>query len=77
MHVSSEQKDAILGSARAVLDEAIAFLQGMIRIPTVNPPGEAYPACAQYIGEQLRKLGYSVEYVALTPAEIAELAPYE
>ena len=30
-----EQKETILRSAEAVLDEAIAFLQGMIRIPTV------------------------------------------
>ena len=72
----SEQKEAILRSAGTVLDEAIAFLQGMIRIPTVNPPGEGYPACARYIGEQLHRLGYSVEYVNLTPAELAELAPY-
>ena len=71
-----EQKETILHSAEAVLDEAIAFLQGMIRIPTVNPPGEAYPACARYIGERLHSLGYTVEYINLTPAEIAELAPY-
>ncbi|TME67593.1 MAG: M20/M25/M40 family metallo-hydrolase [Chloroflexi bacterium] len=71
-----EQKETILRSAEAVLDEAIAFLQGMIHIPTVNPPGEAYPACARYIGEQLHSLGYTVEYINLTPAEIAELAPY-
>src|SRR5437763_9468203 len=69
----SEQKEAILRSAGTVLDEAIAFLQGMIRIPTVNPPGEGYPACARYIGEQLHRLGYSVEYINLTPAELAEL----
>src|SRR2546430_729907 len=71
-----EQKETILRSAEAVLDEAIAFLRGMIRIPTVNPPGEVYPACARYIGEQLHSLGYTVEYINLTPAEIAELAPY-
>lgn len=71
-----EQKVAILHSAEALLDEAIAFLQGMIRIPTINPPGEAYPTCAQYIGSQLLSLGYTVEYIHLTPAEIAVLAPY-
>src|SRR5436853_2541547 len=71
-----DQKETILHSAEAVLHEAIAFLQGMIRIPTVNPPGEAYPACARYIGEQLQSLGYSVEYINLTPTELAELAPY-
>src|SRR5437899_12971938 len=74
--LQSKQKEAILHSAEAVLEEAIAFLQGLIRIPTVNPPGEAYPECARYIGERLRALGYGVEYIELSPAEVAELAPY-
>lgn len=71
-----EQITAIQRSAEAVLDEAIAFLQDIIRIPTINPPGDAYPACAQYIGERLQNLGYAVEYLPLTSAEVAELAPY-
>src|SRR6266567_8276063 len=71
-----EQRDAILQSAGAVLDDAIAFLQGLIRIPTVNPPGDAYPECARYIGECLQALGYVVEYIELSPGETAELAPY-
>src|SRR5438874_12468922 len=75
-YIQSKQKDAILHSAEAILDEAIGFLQGMIRIPTVNPPGEAYPDCARYIGEQLLKQGYALEYVELTQEEVAELAPY-
>ena len=74
--VTTEQRTAILRSAEAVLDEAVAFLQGLIRIPTVNPPGDAYPACAQYIGEHLHHLGYIVEYVELSSAEVTELAPY-
>ena len=41
--LTSEQAAAILESAEAVLADAIVFLQGLIRIPTVNPPGEAYP----------------------------------
>ncbi|MFL5628095.1 MAG: ArgE/DapE family deacylase [Ktedonobacteraceae bacterium] len=74
--LSREQAAAILESAEAVLADASAFLQGLIRIPTVNPPGEAYPACAKYMGEHLNTLGYSVEYIDLTPAEVEELAPY-
>lgn len=72
----AEHREAIVRSAEAVLGEAIAFLQGLIRIPTVNPPGDAYPTCAHYIGERLHELGYTVEYVELSPAEVAELAPY-
>jgi succinyl-diaminopimelate desuccinylase len=72
----SQHKQAILHSAEALLDEATTFLQGLLRIPTINPPGQAYPECAVYIGEHLRTLGYAVEYMELTPAEVAELAPY-
>ena len=72
----TQYKQAILHSAEALLDEAAMFLQGLLRIPTINPPGDAYPECAAYIGEHLRILGYAVEYIALTPAEVAELAPY-
>ncbi len=71
-----QHKQAILHSAEALLDEAIAFLQGLLRIPTINPPGHAYPECATYIGDHLRTSGYAVEYIELTPAEVAELAPY-
>ena len=70
-----EQITAIQQAANSVLEEAITFLQGMIRIPTVNPPGKSYPRCASYIGEHLRTLGYDIEYVPLTSAEVAELAP--
>ncbi|MBV9232308.1 MAG: ArgE/DapE family deacylase [Chloroflexi bacterium] len=66
----------ILDAAEALADEAVAFLQGLLRIPTVNPPGRAYPECARYIGEHLAALGYEVEYVELTPGEVRELAPY-
>ncbi len=72
----TQHKQAILHSAEALLDEATTFLQGLLRIPTINPPGQAYPECAVYIGEHLRTLGYAVEYIELTPAEVAELAPY-
>lgn len=70
------QTQAILQAADALIDEAIRFLQGMIRFPTVNPPGNAYPECARYIGNHLHQLGYDVEYLDLTREEIAELAPY-
>lgn len=71
-----EYKQAILRSAETLIDEAVGFLQRMIRVPTINPPGSAYPECATLIGEHLKKLGYTVEYINLTTSEVAELAPY-
>lgn len=76
VHLTPNPQQAILHAAEAVQDEAVAFLQGLLRIPTVNPPGEAYPDCAHYIGERLRELEYQVEYLHLTPHEVAVLAPY-
>ena len=34
----------------------------LIRFPTVNPPGEAYTPCAEYLGERLRQRGFAVSY---------------
>jgi succinyl-diaminopimelate desuccinylase len=44
-------------------DEMIEFLQQLVRIPTINPPGKNYADCATLIGEKLKRFGYEVEYV--------------
>ncbi len=43
--------------------ELVALTQELVRIPTVNPPGEAYRACAEYLGDRLSRHGFAVEYV--------------
>ncbi len=42
-------------------DEIVDFAARLIRIPTVNPPGEEYEACANAIGDQLRAHGQEVQ----------------
>ena len=44
-------------------DDVTALAADLIRFPTINPPGEAYTPCAEFIGERLRKSGFSVEFV--------------
>lgn len=44
-------------------DELVELARALIRFPTVNPPGEAYRPCAEFIGERLRARGFAVEYV--------------
>ncbi len=44
----------------------VAFAQELVAIPTVNPPGENYRTCAEFIGAKLVDFGYQVVYV---PAE--------
>jgi succinyl-diaminopimelate desuccinylase len=53
----------VLERVDALSDEMTAFLQALIRIPTVNPPGEAYDPCARAIGRVLEGLGFQVEYI--------------
>ena len=42
--------------------EIAAFTGELIRIPTVNPPGEHYRECAEFLGERLGAAGFAVEY---------------
>ena len=42
--------------------ELVALAQELIRIPTVNPPGDAYTPCAELIGERLRQRGFTITY---------------
>jgi len=45
-------------------DEIVKYTQDLVRIPTVNPPGDQYAACAAFIGDDLNRRGYDVEYIA-------------
>jgi len=44
-------------------DELVELTRELIRFPTVNPPGEGYVDCAEFIGRRLRQRDFSVEYV--------------
>ncbi len=48
----------------ATADEIVAFTSDLIRIPTVNPPGEEYETCARFIGDTLKRFDFDVHYVA-------------
>ena len=52
----------ILGEVERARDEIAAFAGELIRIPTVNPPGENYRECAALLGERLGAAGFAVEY---------------
>jgi succinyl-diaminopimelate desuccinylase len=61
--VTAEATERIRTAAAALRPECEAFLQELVRIPTVNPPGDRYEDCARVIGDRLASLGYTVEYV--------------
>lgn len=43
--------------------DLVEFTRDLVRFPTVNPPGEAYTPCAEYIGNRLKRDGYHVRYI--------------
>ncbi|MEE8275817.1 MAG: acetylornithine deacetylase/succinyl-diaminopimelate desuccinylase family protein [Alphaproteobacteria bacterium] len=44
-------------------DELAELTRELVRIPTVNPPGDAYDACARHLGTRLAARGFAVEYL--------------
>ena len=43
-------------------EDLVVLTQDLVRIPTVNPPGEAYRDCAEFLGARLAKRGFEVAY---------------
>lgn len=52
----------ILRQAEAARAEIAAFCGELIRIPTVNPPGENYRECAALLGGRLAAAGFEVTF---------------
>ena len=44
-------------------DELTALTADLIRFPTINPPGDAYRPCAEYIAERLKKRNFGIEFI--------------
>lgn len=55
--------EPILREIEAREGEIVALTQDLIRFPTINPPGEAYRPCAEFLGQRLAKRGMKIEYV--------------
>ncbi|MGB6309838.1 MAG: acetylornithine deacetylase/succinyl-diaminopimelate desuccinylase family protein [Steroidobacteraceae bacterium] len=55
--------DALCKAIDERRDELVELTCALIRFPTVNPPGEAYRPCAEFIGDRMRGRGFAVDYV--------------
>ena len=55
------QIDRVLAEVDRARDEIVDFAARLVRIPTINPPGEEYESCAALIGDQLRAHGADVD----------------
>ena len=54
--------DALFREIEDRRDAMVALTQALVRIPTVNPPGDAYRPCAELIGARLAQRGFEVQY---------------
>jgi succinyl-diaminopimelate desuccinylase len=64
MPFAADVADRVLAAVESARAEIVAFTADLIRIPSVNPPGEAYAECAHAIGSRLAACGFEVEYFA-------------
>src|SRR2546426_576125 len=55
--------DRVVSEVDRAADEIVRFTADLVRIPTINPPGEAYEPCARLIGDRLMRGGFEVEYI--------------
>jgi len=55
--------DRIVAEVDRAADEIVALTQDLVRIPTVNPPGDEYAACASLLGDTLRRHEFAVEFI--------------
>ena len=44
-------------------DDLVTLTSDLIRFPTVNPPGDAYTPCAEFIGERMRRSGFETTLI--------------
>ena len=54
--------DRVVAEVDRAVDEIVQFTADLVRIPTVNPPGEAYEECARFLGNRLSRSNFDVEY---------------
>ena len=55
--------DRVTAEVDRARDEIVQLAAELVRIPTVNPPGDCYDACAHFLGDDLRRRGFAVEYI--------------
>jgi len=55
--------DRILAEVDRAAEEIVQFTVDLVRMPTVNPPGDEYESCARFLGDHLRQRQFDVEYI--------------
>src|SRR5437899_2024141 len=51
----ADARERVLAAVDALSEEVVDFTSELVRLPTVNPPGEGYEECARGIGDRLQR----------------------
>ena len=62
----AHREQIVLEKTESLASEMTEFLREFVAIPTVNPPGDNYAACADWLASRLRAFHYDVQHI---PAE--------
>jgi len=65
----------VLKQVEDMREEIVNFTKELVKIPTVNPPGEKYDECAALIAKRLQDIGFDVRLVEVPSEKLEELAP--
>jgi len=63
MQTPSDTEHRLSQAIEAREDELVALTQDLIRIPTLNPPGDCYLEICEYLKTRLGKSGFDCELV--------------
>lgn len=55
--------EQLFRAIEASTDDLVTLTSDLIRFPTVNPPGDAYTPCAEFIGERMRRSGFETTLI--------------
>jgi len=56
-------KDRLAAEVEARTDDLVQLTQDLIRIPTINPPGQDYRTICEYLATRLHQAGFQVELI--------------
>lgn len=60
---NTPQTDALTAAIQSRRDDLIALTRDLIRIPTLNPPGDCYREICDYLDKRLQKSGFATELI--------------
>jgi succinyl-diaminopimelate desuccinylase len=58
-----DRKDALRREVENAREEIVDFAAELVRVPSVNPPGDAYREAAEALGRRLAAFGFDVDYL--------------